>query len=200
LRAAPVLLASILVFCAIEGAVFHTGVYPWIISPDSSTGSVETVLRNERLRPKTGAQVLGIGDSRMLLEPRISNQHAAETGYTFGLIGTAGASPRSWYYMLREAAVLGVSDALGPVGGKIVANTFARILKRDAGSYLNAPTAFTPSSTVTVFPGSESETPGYHDQWLVAAVATALLRSSGVVSLASKVCRVGIATFIAPTR
>jgi len=50
-----------------------------------------------------------------------------------------------WYYMLREAAVLGVSDALGPVGGKIVANTFARILKRDAGSYLNAPTAFTPS-------------------------------------------------------
>jgi len=50
-----------------------------------------------------------------------------------------------WYYMLREAAVLGTDDALGPVGGKIVANTFARILKRDAGSYLNAPTAFTPS-------------------------------------------------------
>jgi len=103
LRAAPVLIASILVFCAIEGAVFHTGVYPWIISPDSSTGSVESVLRNERLRPKTGAQVLGIGDSRMLLECRISNEHAAETGYTFGLIGTAGASPRSWYYMLRDA-------------------------------------------------------------------------------------------------
>lgn len=50
-----------------------------------------------------------------------------------------------WYYVLREAAVLGVNDALGPVGGKIVATTFARILKRDAGSYLNAPTAFSPS-------------------------------------------------------
>jgi hypothetical protein len=102
LRAAPVLFASVLVFCAIESAVFHTGVYPWIISPDSSTGSLETVLRDERLRPKAGAQVLGIGDSRMLLEPRIANGHTAETGYTFGNIGTAGATPRSWYYMLRD--------------------------------------------------------------------------------------------------
>ena len=95
MRAAPVLFASVLVFAAIEGVVFHTGLYPWIISPDSSTGSVETMLRNERLRPKIGAQILGIGDSRMLLEPRISNQYTAETGYTFGNIGTPGATPRA---------------------------------------------------------------------------------------------------------
>jgi hypothetical protein len=42
-----------------------------------------------------------------------------------------------WYYVLREAAVLGKDDALGPVGARIVAYTFVRILKRDAGSYLN---------------------------------------------------------------
>lgn len=43
-----------------------------------------------------------------------------------------------WYYVLREAAVLGGGNQLGPVGGRIVAETFVRILKRDAASYLNA--------------------------------------------------------------
>jgi hypothetical protein len=43
-----------------------------------------------------------------------------------------------WYYILREAAVLTGGNQLGPVGGRIVAETFVRILKRDAGSYLNA--------------------------------------------------------------
>jgi hypothetical protein len=50
-----------------------------------------------------------------------------------------------WYYVLREAAVLGTNDTLGPLGAKIVARTFARMLKRDAGSYLNAPGGFAPS-------------------------------------------------------
>lgn len=39
-----------------------------------------------------------------------------------------------WYYVLREAAVLGAGSQLGPVGGRIVAETFVRILKRDAAS------------------------------------------------------------------
>ena len=48
-----------------------------------------------------------------------------------------------WYYVLREAAVLGAGNQLGPVGGRIVAQTFIRILKRDAASYLNVPGGFT---------------------------------------------------------
>jgi hypothetical protein len=103
MRAASVLFASVIAFAAIEGAVFHTGFYPWILNPDASTGYVETILRNEIKRPKTGPQILGIGDSRMLLLPRLSNRHTAKTGYTFGTIATAGASPRAWYYMLRDA-------------------------------------------------------------------------------------------------
>jgi len=102
MRAAPVLLASVVAFFAMEGAVFHTGLYPWILNPDSSTGDLETILRDELERPKDGPQVLGIGDSRMLLLPRLSNQHTPETGYTFGNIATAGATPRAWYYMLRD--------------------------------------------------------------------------------------------------
>jgi hypothetical protein len=103
MRAAPLLLASFVAFVTIEAAVFHTGLYTWILNTDTSTGDLETILREERERPKSGPQVLGIGDSRMLLLPRISNEHTAETGYTFGTIAIAGATPRSWYYMLRDA-------------------------------------------------------------------------------------------------
>jgi hypothetical protein len=103
MRAAPVLLASVVAYALLEGAIFHTSIYPWILNPDASTGYLETILRIERERPKTGPQIVGIGDSRMLLLARIANEHTAETGYTFGNIATAGASPRCWYYMLRDA-------------------------------------------------------------------------------------------------
>ena len=49
-----------------------------------------------------------------------------------------------WYYVLREAAVLHNGDQLGPVGGRIVAETFVRMLKRDPDSFLNQPGGFTP--------------------------------------------------------
>ena len=49
-----------------------------------------------------------------------------------------------WYYVLREAMVRENGDQLGPVGGKIVAGTFVRMLKRDGGSFMNVP-GFTPS-------------------------------------------------------
>ena len=50
-----------------------------------------------------------------------------------------------WYYVLREAVVLHSGEQLGPVGGRIVAETFVRILKRDATSFLNLSGGFTPS-------------------------------------------------------
>jgi|GEM_PF-343324 len=58
--------------------------------------------------------------------------------------GTLLSRTPLWYYVLREAAVLGGGNQLGPVGGRIVAETFVRILKRDASSYLNAPGGFSP--------------------------------------------------------
>jgi hypothetical protein len=59
-----------------------------------------------------------------------------------------------WYYVLREAAVLGGGNQLGPVGARILAETFVRLLKRDAGSYLNVSGGFSPilpSTTVGDF-------------------------------------------------
>ena len=49
-----------------------------------------------------------------------------------------------WYYVLRESAVLNGGNQLGPVGGRIVAETFVRILKRDASSYWNVGGGFAP--------------------------------------------------------
>jgi hypothetical protein len=49
-----------------------------------------------------------------------------------------------WYYVLREAAVLSGGNQLGPVGARIVAETFVRMLKRDASSFLNVSGGFTP--------------------------------------------------------
>jgi Animal haem peroxidase len=52
-----------------------------------------------------------------------------------------------WYYVLREAAVIGTGEQLGPVGGRIVAETFVRMLKRDPTSFLNTSSAFAPTLT-----------------------------------------------------
>jgi Animal haem peroxidase len=49
-----------------------------------------------------------------------------------------------WYYILREAMVLKNGDELGPLGGRIVAETFVRMLKRDGDSFMNVP-GFAPS-------------------------------------------------------
>ena len=49
-----------------------------------------------------------------------------------------------WYYVLREATIINNGDQLGPVGAKIVADTFVRMLKRDANSFLNVSGGFIP--------------------------------------------------------
>jgi hypothetical protein len=49
-----------------------------------------------------------------------------------------------WYYVLREAMVLENGNQLGPLGARIVAETFVRMLKRDGGSFMHVP-GFTPS-------------------------------------------------------
>lgn len=49
-----------------------------------------------------------------------------------------------WYYILREASVKAGGNSLGPLGGKIVAETFVRMLKRDSESFLNNSGGFIP--------------------------------------------------------
>ena len=59
-----------------------------------------------------------------------------------------------WYYVLREAMVTQGGNQLGPVGGRIVAETFVRMLKSDEDSFMNV-RGFTPSLPSAV-PGTFS--------------------------------------------
>jgi hypothetical protein len=101
-RALFTLILTVCGFWAVEFALFHTDAYYTILRHDSSTGSVETSVRNELKRVRRNPhQVLTIGDSRMGFLPKYANE--LETGYEFGSIALGGATPRDWYYMLRGA-------------------------------------------------------------------------------------------------
>lgn len=103
-RAYAILLLSLAAFLCLQWAVFHSGLYAYWVSPSSSTGYVETILYNESIRPKDGPnQIVGIGDSRMALVTKTANQFTAETGFSYGTVAVAGATPRCWYYILRAA-------------------------------------------------------------------------------------------------
>ena len=104
MRALFTLILTVSGFWAIEYAIFHTGAYLTILRHDSSTGSVETYIRNELKRTRSNPrQVLTIGDSRMGFLPRYANEMQNETGYEYASIALGGATPRDWYYMLRGA-------------------------------------------------------------------------------------------------
>ena len=114
------LLWATAIFVLVEGALFRTGLYTHVIEPDSSTGLLQTYLRDEKTRPGNGPrQVLAIGNSRMGFRPRAANQLESETGCTFATIAMPGSTPRCWFYMLRDvdptasryaAILIGVED------------------------------------------------------------------------------------------
>jgi hypothetical protein len=56
-----------------------------------------------------------------------------------------GTSTPLWYYVLAEAKVAADGLHLGPVGGRIVAETLIGLLRADPVSYLSADPRFTPS-------------------------------------------------------
>ncbi|HEX4098946.1 MAG TPA: peroxidase family protein [Pseudonocardiaceae bacterium] len=81
----------------------------------------------QRIAASTGSPVLGSVHFPELREYRIGLE----------------ASTPLWYYILREAGVLNNGVRLGPVGGRIVAETIIGLLQLDKSSYLN--TGFRPS-------------------------------------------------------
>jgi hypothetical protein len=88
---------------AVDAAVFHSSFYANFTDPDSTTGRVEIAVRNEIARATPNRmQVLAVGHSRMALRPHLANAPELRAGYTFATIAVPGASPRCWYYMLRD--------------------------------------------------------------------------------------------------
>ncbi len=50
-----------------------------------------------------------------------------------------------WFYILKEAELIGKTRQLGPVGGRIVAETLVGLLQRDPNSYLYLNASWKPS-------------------------------------------------------
>jgi hypothetical protein len=50
-----------------------------------------------------------------------------------------------WFYILKEAEILGEGDRLGPVGGRIVGEVLVGIIDADPASFRSVDRAWTPS-------------------------------------------------------
>jgi hypothetical protein len=91
---------AVLVFFALDSALFRTGWYASVLEPNSTAGFLQESLWTEEHRAGTGSrEVLAVGDSRIPLKPAVAD--AAGTGYRFFTIAVPGTTPRCWYYMLR---------------------------------------------------------------------------------------------------
>ncbi len=94
--------------------------------------------------PSGQAAAKKLGITRLTAAQIKTGLPAAETALLESNGGILLAKTPLWYYALRESMVVNNGDALGPLGARIVAETFVRMLKRDAGSFMNVP-GFTPS-------------------------------------------------------
>jgi hypothetical protein len=88
-------------------------------------------------------QVIGGGDgeavARRLGVPALGPEQVglAEHGWT--------AETPLWFYILREADVLGDGDRLGPVGGRIVGEVIVGLIDRDPESFRSVDPDWTPT-------------------------------------------------------
>ncbi len=101
--------------------------------------------------PSGQATATALGITPMTTAQLLSGLDATETTLLNSSGGLLLTKTPLWYYILREAAVLGGGNNLGPLGGKIVAETFIKMLKRDGESYLNKTGGFTPFLPSSVF-------------------------------------------------
>ncbi len=74
-----------------------------------------------------------------------------KTGSEAAAVEAAGFDVRSplWYYILKEAEVVGDGEKLGPVGSTIVAETFVGLLLADESSYLSKNRSWQPTLTLS---------------------------------------------------
>lgn len=89
---------------ALDALLFHTGLYPSILDPDSSTGLFELILRREQYALAHGGKnlVITLGNSRFAYSSKVIDQRGLNQPYRLRSAGVAGTDPRVWYYMLRD--------------------------------------------------------------------------------------------------
>jgi len=99
-------------------------------------GSAPTSLpQRNLLRHLTWQLPSGQRVAEAMRAPVLSSRDFSElAGYGLGL----ERNTPLWYYVLREAALIGGGEILGPVGGRIVGEVIIGLLQADRDSYLSA--------------------------------------------------------------
>jgi hypothetical protein len=117
---------------------------------DGTTGQLMGVLAARNLLrglvlglPSGQATAAELGVPVLTAAELTSGLGAAEAAVLAENGGLLSSTTPLWYYLLREAAVKTGGETLGPLGAKIVADTFVRMLRRDVLSILNV--GFAPS-------------------------------------------------------
>jgi hypothetical protein len=96
--------------------------------------AVRNLLRSETLGLPSGQDV-----ARKVGEVPLTDEQLGSTGPIY-----------LWYYLLKEADIIGQTAQLGPVGTRIVAETLIGLLNADPSSYRSAYPDWRPT-----LPGSE---------------------------------------------
>jgi hypothetical protein len=107
----------------------------------SGTPPVSLAERN-LLRHLTWNMPSGQTIAAVMGEPVLADAHFSELK---AIYPPFVSSTPLWYYILREADVLGNGAQLGPVGGRLVAEVFIGLLRSDPNSILSQSAPFVPS-------------------------------------------------------
>ena len=110
------------------------------IAPHTQTAPTVLPQRN-LLRQLTWGLPSGQAVARAMGAPALAAADLADIGAVYAPFAI---STPLWYYILAEARVAAGGLNLGPVGGRIVAETLIGLLRADPGSYLSAYPRFTP--------------------------------------------------------
>jgi len=93
------------VFICVDGIIFHTGLYPSILAPESYAGRVAVLTRAEKERPASDLkEVLVLGDSRMAegFSTKVADDLGSAAGIKFITLAEPASTANTWYYMARE--------------------------------------------------------------------------------------------------
>jgi hypothetical protein len=99
------LFLGIAAFMAVDGALFHSGLYVSILAPSSYAGRVANITLAEKERAPSGLkEVLVLGDSRIAegFSTTLANELGSPAGLKFVSLAEPAASANTWYYMVRE--------------------------------------------------------------------------------------------------
>jgi hypothetical protein len=133
---------------------------PLTVQPDTTSSnrlSVRNLLRGKKMGLPSGQQVARLMDVTPLTNAQLSQNHRIQV--TVPIVGNVvnverefdvenenltqtfanpewGGEAPLWFYILKEAEIVGRGRQLGPVGGRVVAEVLVGLLQHDLNSYL----------------------------------------------------------------